>query len=156
MKLKQALAGLALTGTLALTVPAPQPALADGAASTRNLILLGVGAAATYMIIQHNRKVHEKYAEDAARQAALQQENNNAWAAFHQEQRAYQQELAANAALKKEIAYQHELVEQQQRQLKALNLRSDFATQHVAVQRGATPRSENGQVALVSYGWGQI
>jgi hypothetical protein len=155
MKLKQALAGLALTGTLAFAVPAPQPASADGAASTRNILLLTGAAAGAYLIIQHNRKVHEKYAQDAARQAALQQENNNAWAAYHQEQRAYQQELAANEALKKEVAYQHNVVDQQRRQLSAMNVRADFATQHVA-QTGTASKNGTGDLALVSYGWGQI
>jgi hypothetical protein len=150
MTVKQALAGLALTGTLALGLPAPQPALADGAASTRNILLLTGAAAGAYLIIQHNRKVHEKYAQDAARQAALQQENNNAWAAYHQEQRAYEQELAANAALKKEVSYQHNVVEQQRHQLSSMSVHPDFATQHVAASNGT------GQVALVSYGWGQI
>ena len=114
MNIKQALASVALTGTLALAIPAA-PAFADGAASTRNLILLG--GAATYLIIQHNRKVHEHYAEYARRQAALSQENNDAWSAYHQEQRAYEQEVQVNSELKKEIAYQHGVVDQQRHQL---------------------------------------
>jgi hypothetical protein len=154
--IKQALASLALLGTLAFAMPfavRPQPALANGAASTRNLLLLG-GAAAAYLIIQHNRKVHEKYAQDAARQAALQQENNDAWAAYHQEQRAYQQEVAVNAELKKEVAYQHNMVVQQRRQLASLN-QHGFTQQHVAV-RQAPGRAAAPQVTLVSYGWGNI
>ncbi len=114
MKLQQALAPLALAGTVALATPAPT--YADGAASTRNIILLG-GAAATYLIVQHNKKVHERNAEAARRQAALDQENNDAWAAYRQEQRAYDEELAVNRALQKEIAYQHGVVEKQHEQL---------------------------------------
>ena len=69
-----------LLGALLLALmPAPQ-ALADGAASTRN-ILLGVGAAAgTLIIINHNKKVHEKYAEDAQKQAALAEQRDDAQA----------------------------------------------------------------------------
>ncbi|HET9029110.1 MAG TPA: hypothetical protein VFN49_02960 [Candidatus Aquilonibacter sp.] len=152
MKVKQALASLALTGTIALAMPAA-PVFADGAASTRNLILLG--GAATYMIIQHNRKVHEKYAEDARRQAALSQENNDAWAAYRQEQRAYAQEVEVNRELKKEVAYQHNVVEQQRHQLAMLGNGHFVRTVHVAQHR--TPSHRSGQqVAMVSYGWGDI
>ncbi|MBV8637458.1 MAG: hypothetical protein JO322_05185 [Candidatus Eremiobacteraeota bacterium] len=146
MNIKQALASLALTGTIALAIPAA-PAYADGAASTRNLILLG-GAAATYLIIQHNRKVHEKYAEYDRRQAALSQENNDAWAAYHQEQRAYAQEVQVNQELKKEIAYQHGVVQQQRHELASIRSRNEFV-------RG-THRNANSRVAMVSYGWGDI
>lgn len=151
MNIKQALASVALGGTLALAIPAA-PVYADGAASTRNLILLG-GAAAAYLVIQHNRKVHEKYAEYDRRQAALSQENNDAWAAYHQEQKAYAQEVQVNQELKKEVAYQHRIVQQQQHELAAVGSRSGFvrpAQQRVA-QHNAHP-----QVAMVSYGWGDI
>lgn len=155
MKFKQALASLALTGTIALAIPAA-PVYADGAASTRNLILLG-GAAATYLIIQHNRKVHEKYAEYDRRQAALSQENNDAWSAYHQEQRAYAQEVQVNKELKKEVAYQHGVVEQQRHELAAIGSRNGFVRpqQHVA-QRSSSHGNANSQVAMVSYGWGDI
>lgn len=155
MNIKQAIAATALTATLGMAIPAA-PALADGAASTRNIIL-GVGAA-TYLIIQHNRKVHERYAEDARKQAYLQQENNDAWAAYHQEQRAYDQQVAVNADLKREIAYQHKVVEQQRRQLAALNVHQNFVAQRPATQN-AVARSANHsdkQVAMVSYGWGEL
>ncbi len=158
MNIKQALASVALTGTLALGLPAA-PAHADGAASTRNLILLGGAAAATYLIINHNRKVHEKYAEYDRRQAALSQENNDAWAAYHQEQNAYAQQVQVNQELKKEIAYQHRVVQQQQHEIAALGGRSGFsqppAHQQVA-QRSAPRQASNNQVAMVSYGWGDI
>lgn len=155
MKFKQALAAMALTGTLALAVPAA-PVSANGAASTRNLILLG--GAAAYMIIQHNRKVHERYAEDARRQAALQSENNDAWAAYRSEQQAYDQEVQVNAQLKKEIAYQHHVVVQQRHQLAMLNVHRNFIRQRVAqTSRRVTGHRDNSQqVAMVSYGWGDI
>ncbi len=147
MNIKQALASVTLVGTLAFVLPSA-PAHANGAASTRNLILLG--GAATYLILQHNRKVHERYAEDAQRQAALQQQNNDAWAAYRQEQRAYQEEAAVNGELKKEIAYQHNVVEKQRRQLASLNVRGTFMAQQHSVSNG------DRQVAMVSYGWGEI
>ena len=151
MNIKQAIAATALTATLGMAIPAA-PALADGAASTRNIILFG--AAATYMVIQHNRKVHERYAEDARKQAYLQQQNNDAWAAYHEEQRAYQQQVAVNSDLKREIAYQHNVVEQQRKQLAAVGVSSGFVAQHAAQRTAQT--NANTKVAMVSYGWGDI
>ena len=154
--IKRALAGLAFTATIALAVPSA-PALANGAASTRN-IFFGA-AAATYLVIQHNRKVHEKYAEDARRQAALQSENSDAWAAYHQEQRAYAEELAVNTQLKREIAYQHSVVEQQRHMLAArgrsVSLNGPRGRVAKSTRRVAQ-HAANSQVAVVSYGWGQL
>lgn len=165
MILKRAMAGAALAGTLALLVPAA-PALADGAASTRN-ILLGVGAA-TYLIIQHNRKVHERYAEDDRRQAELQSENNDAWAAYRSEKNAYSNSIAEIADLKREVAYQHNIIVQQRHQI-AMAQRSGNTVQTAYApaqrrnssnsgSRRVAARSSNAQnqVAMVSYGWGQL
>jgi hypothetical protein len=163
MIIKRALAGTALAAMLALLVPAA-PALADGAASTRN-ILLGVGAA-TYLIIQHNRKVHEKYAEYDRRQAELQSENNDAWAAYSSEKHAYQNAIAEVGDLKREVAYQHNVVEQLRHQV-AMSHRSapSAARQTAFVARPSAPRRHTttsrhvasaNDVAMVSYGWGQI
>jgi len=147
MTFKQAFAALTLIAVASIAVPSA-PARADGAASTRNIIL-GTAAAATgaFLIINHNRKVHQRYAEDAHKQAVLEQENNNAWAAYRQEQRAYEQETAANRELQKEIAYQHRIVDQQRRQLSSLHVNSSFAP---AAGGGGT------RVALESYGWGDL
>lgn len=159
MNLKQAFAAVALTGAIGMTVPAA-PALANGAASTRNIIFGAAAAAGTLLIINHNRKVHERYAEDARRQAALQSENNDAWAAYHQEQRAYEQQVAVNSDLKREIAYQHKIVEDQRHQLASLNVHNGFvAARQAQPQRVASrnPRQANTQqVAMVSYGWGDL
>ncbi len=149
---------------MALLVPAA-PALADGAASTRN-ILLGIGAA-TYLIIQHNRKVHQKYAEDARRQAELQSENNDAWAAYSSEKRAYDNAIAEVGDLKREVAYQHNVILQQRHQLAMTQRnRNGFAAQTAYApqpqpRRGGTrvasrPAPAQNQVAMVSYGWGQL
>ncbi len=127
---------------LALAVH-PAPAAANGAASTRNLLVLG-GAAAAYLIIAHNRKVHEQEAQDAQRQASAQRQRNNAWAAYGQAERAYRAEVAVNRELQREIADQQALVTQQQRELASLSVHEDV--------QGSTP----GDVAMVSYGWGTI
>lgn len=162
MFLKRALAGTALAATMALAVPAA-PALADGAASTRN-ILLGVGAA-TYLIIQHNRKVHEKYAEYDRRQAELRSENNDAWAAYSSEKNAYNNSLAEIVDLKREVAYQHNVIVQQRHQL-AMTQRSNSRPQTTAFVSQPVRSSDNVRrvaskppskdVAMVSYGWGDI
>jgi hypothetical protein len=163
MVLKRALAGTALAATLALAVPAA-PALADGAASTRN-ILLGVGAA-TYLIIQHNRKVHEKYAEYDRRQAELKSENNDAWAAYSSEKNAYNNALAEVVDLKREVAYQHNIIVQQRHQL-AMAQRSGnrpqtaaFVSQPVRSDhsraRRIASKPPSKDVAMVSYGWGNL
>ncbi len=148
---------LAAAATLAalLTTLAPQaPALADGAASTRNIIL--GGAAATLLIINHNRKVHERYAEDAKRQAATAQQRDDAWAAYNSEKMAYAHEATVAADLKKEVAYQHQVIEGQRRQLAAAKIQTgaDFARQSVA--RINTGGGKSQQVAVVSYGWGSL
>ncbi len=156
MNVKQALAAVALTGSIALAVPAT-PVMADGAASTRNILFGAAAATATYLIISHNRKVHERYAEDSRRQAALQSENNDAWAAYHQEEHAYQEQVAANADLKREVSYQHNVVEQQRRQLASLNVHRNFvATRNDTTRVAQNRRNSTQQVAMVSYGWGQI
>lgn len=141
-KIRTLLAITTAAAILAVGVPA-RPAMANGAASTRNLILLG-GAAAAYLIIQHNRKVHEQEAQAAARQAQAELQSQNAMAAYQQELRAYRAEVAANAALKREVAYQHSLVERQDRELASLSV-------HEHVERVG-----NRSVAMVSYGWGAL
>ncbi len=154
MNLKKAIAGTTMAAMLATGLPIA--AAADGAASTRNIVL--GGALAGYLIIQHNRKVHEKYAEDASRQAATQQQANNAEAAYQSEHSAYMHQVAANADLKREVAYQHNIVVQQQQQLAAAGIHTTYAPQQkaVAVTKHATSPVKPSQVALVSYGWGQL
>jgi Skp family chaperone for outer membrane proteins len=159
MFIKRALAGTTLAAMLALLVPAA-PALANGAASTRN-ILIGIGAA-TYLIIQHNRKVHEKYAEYDRRQAELQSENSDAWAAYSSEKNAYSNAIAEVSDLKREVAYQHNVVEQLRHQL-AMSGRNAPVRQTAfaaPASRGRHTTSRHvanaNDVAMVSYGWGQI
>lgn len=162
MNAKRALAGTTLAAMMATLVPAG-PALADGRASTRN-ILLGIGAA-TYLIIQHNRKVHEKYAEDARRQAELQAENNDAWAAYNSEKRSDENALAEVSDLKREVGYQHQVILEQRHQL-SMSGQSDRTVAFTDPPRAArksnarshhlAARPPSSDVAMVSYGWGQI
>jgi hypothetical protein len=155
MNVKKILAGTTMAAVLATGMPIA--AAADGAASTRNIIL--GGALAGYLIIQHNRKVHEKYAEDASRQAATQQQANNNEAAYESEHSAYVHQVAANADLKKEVAYQHNIVMQQQQQFAMAGIHTTYASPHqaaVAAKAAKVNGTQAPQVAMVSYGWGTI
>jgi hypothetical protein len=77
--MKQRLLAAVLTGTLAfgsasLAAGMPAPALANGVASTRNIIVLA-GVAAVSAIVNYNHKVREKRAEQQVatrRQSAYQ------------------------------------------------------------------------------------
>jgi hypothetical protein len=158
---KRRLACLTLTAALAATAM-PAPALADGAASTRNIII--GGAAATLLIINHNRKVHEKYAEKDRAIARQQARASDAESAYYSERQAYAHEAALVASYKREVAMQHQEVLRLRHQI-AMSRRS---SQHVAAaqprpafhplvaaasyhpDRGAT------RVANVSYGWGAL
>lgn len=154
--LKRALAGTALAALCATLIPAT-PALADGRASTRN-ILLGA-AAATYLIIEHNRAVHAKYAEDARRQAELQSENNDAWAAYRSEQTAYRNAAAEIGDLKREVAYQHNIIVKQRHQIAQRgNAPAVAYAQAPAPSRTAAnaKTASATRVAYVSYGWGKL
>lgn len=133
----------------ALLIPAaPVPVRANGAASTRNIILFGAAAAAgADILINHNRQVHARYAADAHRQAVLEERNHHEYLAYQHERTAYLNELAVNRDLTREVAYQHSLIVQQDRRLADLD-RGGFA--HVAPVMGAK------QVADVSYGWGTL
>ena len=107
---KRRLACLSLAATLAVTTLPVTPALADGAASTRNIILGGAAVAGTLLIINHNKKVHEKYAEYDRRQAQTQSEASNAEAAYQSERSAYQHEAALVSSYRHEVAIQHQEV----------------------------------------------
>jgi len=148
MSVQRAIAAVLLFACVLTAVPAVRVA-ANGAASTRNIIL-GIGAA-TYLILQHNRKVHQRYAEDAQRQAALEQQRNDLNAAYTAERRAYEEEVAVNATLRREISYQHQVVTQQRHELTSLNVHDNFVAANDARTRSGTQ-----PVALVSYGWGDL
>jgi len=159
MRIKQALAGTTLAALLTGLVPAA-PALADGRASTRN-ILLGAGVA-TYLIIQHNRRVHAQRAEEARRQAAAQNASysydsgSNSYGSggyqssgysgggysggYSSAHGGYSSGYAGGAttsALRREVSYQHRIIMQQRAQL------------------ARAKRAAHGS-SMVDYGWGRL
>jgi hypothetical protein len=159
MKLNRLVAGSLIATTLAMLAP-QTAANADGAASTRNILLLGA-AAGTLILINHNKQVHAKYAADAAEEASLAAQRNDAQNAYKSEQKAYANEAALVNDLKNEVAYQHNIIVQQQRQLAdiapaqpANHAGPAFVAQTTVVK--PTPVGGSTQVAAVSYGWGTI
>jgi hypothetical protein len=161
MKLRHLLAGALIGAFLLALAPAPR-AMADGAASTRN-ILMGLGAAAaTLIIINHNKQVHAKYAQDAARQAALENQRNDAEAAYRAEERAYRHELAVSEALQHEvavkdriIAQQNALIERQKQQLAQLGI-SQQPVAVAPVPAVKTKAAQHPVAQMISYGWGTL
>jgi hypothetical protein len=159
--LKRTIAAV-LAASLLIGLAPSSPVKADGAASTRNIIL--GAAAATLLIVNHNRKVHEKYAQDAQAQAALAAQRNDAQAAYASEKKANDNLTVANSELKREVAYQHDIITKQDQKL-AMMKSSTLASPNYAstASVASTPRrpgvgsSSNPQtVAVVSYGWGTI
>jgi hypothetical protein len=155
---KRSLACLSLVAALGATAVPAAPALADGAASTRNIII--GGAAAALLIINHNRKVHQKYAEYDRRQAQTQSEANNAEAAYESERSAYQHEAALVSSYQHEVAVQHQEVLRLRHQLALRNGQSPNVAQqpafHPLVAGARSTGSERGvtRIASTSYGWG--
>ena len=82
MKMKRTLASLALAGSVCLAAVPAAPALADGAASTRNIIGGAAVIGGTLLIINHNKKVHQKEDEMASAQASAEENASNAQAAY--------------------------------------------------------------------------
>jgi hypothetical protein len=82
--------------------------------------------------------VHQQRAAEAQQTASLQDEANNGETAYQQERHAYQEEVATNAELQKEVAYQHAIIKQQDQQLAAAGM------------VGSTETSNP------SYGWGTL
>jgi|SRR6516225_5412692 hypothetical protein len=156
MKTKALVAAALVAAFLASMAPAPQ-ALADGAASTRN-ILLGIGAAAgTLIIINHNKKVHQKYAEDAQKEASLAAQRDDAQAAYKAEVKAYDNQVAVNDELRHEVAVKDQIIDQQKVALSQMGVQVQSAPAPVAVaHHQAPPKAPAGSHAaqIVSYGWG--
>src|ERR1017187_6388464 len=147
---------VAIIGALVLAF-APKPmALADGAASMRNNIGGAAAIGATLLIINHNKKVHEKYAQDAQQQAALAEQRDNAQAAAQQYKTAYQNEAIVASNLKREVALQNQQISGLKAQVAAVNPSgSNFVAAHPAVAVvPATNSKANAPVQVVSYGWG--
>ena len=149
---------IAVIAAMLATLAPQAPVSADGAASTRNIIL--GGAAAALIIINHNKKVHQRYAEDAANEASLAAQRDNAQVAYASEKKAYDNEVALVNDLQREVAYQHKMVDQLRQQVAALQPQrshgqpSNFVAQTTLVK--PTPVGGEQQVAVTSYGWGTI
>lgn len=163
MKTKVWLAASLVAALLVSLAPAPR-ALADGAASTRN-ILMGIGAAAgTLIIINHNKKVHQKYAEDAQKQAATAAQRDDARAAYQAEVKAYQNQVAVTSELKKEVAVKDRMIEQQKlalqqqnQQLAQLGIQVQQQQPAAAPVKPAAPKPApvlNHSAQMLAYGWG--
>ncbi|MDQ6766601.1 MAG: hypothetical protein M3Z41_02195 [Candidatus Eremiobacteraeota bacterium] len=165
MKTKVWLAASLVAALLVSLAPAPR-ALADGAASTRN-ILMGIGAAAgTLIIINHNKKVHQKYAEDAQKQAATAAQRDDARAAYRSEVRAYENQVAVTSELKREVAVKDRMIEQQKlalqqqnQQLAQLGIQVQQQQQPVAApvkpaRKPAPAPVLNHSAQMLAYGWG--
>lgn len=170
---KQSLAALALAAGLTASVVPAAPALADGAASTRNILIGGAAAAAgTLILINHNKQVHAKYAEDARQQAAAQAQANNAEAAYESEKSAYQNQSAVLSEYKHEVVVQHQQIVALRRQVSMETKRGDtfkreatqtaFSAPATAArpaapqQRVAQKSAPNRVVATTDYGWGSL
>lgn len=157
MKTKSLIAAGLVAAYLASMAPAPQ-ALADGAASTRN-ILLGIGAAAgTLIIINHNKKVHQKYAEDAQKEASLAAQRDDANAAYKAEVRAYDNQLAVNNELRHEVAVKDQIIDQQKLALSQMGVQTQPApvamTHQAPAPKVAKAPAGTHAAQIVSYGWG--
>ena len=154
MKMKRTLASLALAGTVALAAVPATPALADGAASTRNIIGGAAIAAGTLIIINHNKKVHQKEGEMAQAQAAAEVSANNAQAAYAAERKAYLAQVAINREYKHEVAVQHTMIVALRNQVASANkTRAMAAAPGVPAASGQTPPV---RLATRSLGWGNL
>jgi hypothetical protein len=157
MKLSRII-GVSAIAAMLLTLAPQGPVSADGAASTRNIIL--GGAAAALIIINHNKQVHAHYAQDAANEASLAAQRDDAQAAYASEKKAYDNEAALVGDLKREVSYQHDQVVQLQHQVAMLQPHdaNGHATNFVAQTTLVHPTAVGGeqQVAVTSYGWGTI
>jgi hypothetical protein len=149
-----------LAAVLGSALVGPPAALADGAASTRN-ILFGAAAAGagTLIILNRNKKTHEKAAQQEQRQAAAEAQTNQAEAAYQSERKAYGHEAALVGEYKKEAAYQHRILEEQKREIASLTRSVTAAKGTGAGSTSVAQQSglQHTDVALnpnVSYGWG--
>ncbi len=148
MKMKRTLASLALAGSVRLAAVPAAPALADGAASTRNIIGGAAVIGGTLLIINHNKQVHAKEDQMASAQAQAEENANNAQAAYQSERKAYLAQVAINNEYKHEVAAQHKLIVQMRNQLASAQSSRGMAA--APARRQAQPV----RVATTSYGWG--
>jgi hypothetical protein len=146
MNMKRTLASVALAGTVTLTAVPAAPALADGAASTRNIIGGAAVIGGTLLIINHNKQVHAKEDQMASAQAQADESADNAQAAYQSERKAYLAQVAINGEYKHEVALQHKLIVQ---------MRNQLASTQKPGNVSAAP-AQPARVATTSYGWGSL
>ena len=175
MNSSKSLMAATLAALMGLTLAAPAPARADGAASTRNIIFGAAAIGGTLLIINHNKKVHQKYAEYDRHQAQTELERNQAQAAYVHESQAYANESALVHDLQREVSYQHNAVHQRDKKIASLEHSLTVAKygrgKNMAYENGAASRRyrsvlparppRKADVAqttrgaqAVSYGWG--
>ena len=156
----KAISAFIVTALLALTLPA-LPARADGAASTRNIILGGALVGGTLLILNHNKKVHQKEDELTNARNQAQAERDQAYASYQSEAASassLRKQLAAEnremAALKREVAMQHNQIKKLRGQT-SMNggpSKNSFIGPP-PVRAASTPPTM--RLASASYGWGQ-
>ena len=157
---------LALTGLLATAVPAA-PALADGAASTRNIIGGAAVIGGALLIINHNRKVHQKEAEYQHAQQQAEAERNQAQASYESASSSsagYQQRLAATnrelASYRRTLALQHSEIVKLRHEVALTRpagaQSAAFVQPAPAVRAPAGSEPATTRVSSVSYGWGRL
>ena len=174
MVLKKIGLTLAVVGLLASVVPAT-PAYADGAASTRNIILGGALVGGTLLILNHNKKVHQKEDEMAHAQQQAEADAAGAQSAYAHEAAlasSYHSQLQAayreQASLKHQLSMQHNELTKLRQQVGLLNngkpanaaafvQPAPIARPAVAASMTATAPQTTAQTAtMLSYGWGTL
>lgn len=158
----KAISAFITTALLALTLPA-LPARADGAASTRNIILGGALAAGTLLILNHNKKVHQKEDELSNARNQAEAQRDQAYASAQSEAAsagALRKQLAAQnremAALKHEIAQQHDQINQLRKQVSVTGGSSSGTSFIGPPPVRAASTAPTMRLAQASYGWGQL
>jgi uncharacterized protein (DUF2252 family) len=158
----KAISAFIVTALLALTLPA-LPARADGAASTRNIILGGALAAGTLLILNHNKKVHQKEDELSNARDQAQAQRDQAYASYQSEAAsagALRKQLAAEnremASLKRQIAQQNSQIRQLRKQVSETNGNSAKNSFIGPPPTRAASTPPTMRLAQASYGWGQL
>jgi len=181
MNLSGRIATVALAGAIGASFAVPRPALADEAASTRNIIMGAAAIGTTLLVINHNKQVHQKYADYDRHQAESESERNQAQAAYVHERQAYQNEVALVHDLQREVAVQRHTIRQRDEQVASLTHSLKVAkygrmhqTAYLPLSHSAVPRrhatapepqrppqkadvaARTSRAQTVSYGWGSF
>jgi len=145
-----------------LSAGAGTPALADGAASTRNIIFGAAAAGAgTWAVINHNKKVHQKIDEKDAQIHSLNQQRSSAETSYSSEHQAYLHEVAVANHYMAETSALKRQVSTLKRQLAQAHAPAPVSVTPVSppampVNRAAVVSAQPMKLASASYGWGQL